>query len=670
MTKRNKPPHKAARLWEIGKIDPSQTREALLLPPAPPAGKRRVLFIEPNNDRYDESLLAGPLGGSETCFLFLTRELRSRPDIELITWFRNDGDLKAMHGDDRFDMVISYRDPAPLAVTHGIWNCLWLQDLLPEQDVLAMYHLLATGKINKLLMLSQFQKAYFTSGVAVDERRHILLLENPLDLALFDASIPKEKAFIYASAPNRGLDVLLEMWPAIHSQLPDWGLRIAGSTTMYNVGQQADNPDRQRFLSAGLELYARAATMPGVHLLGGLSHRDLVIEMEKAAGLLYPSTFPETSCHTLNTALHAGAVPFVSFVGALPEKVLDSDNGYVTPPGDSTTPEWQAQYVAKVVAAVESGAIWELSKRNRGRYNGWSAKKVIDQLLTQTIDNPKIAGRKPRMAAIVCTRADRGPRTQCNFANLTWFGGLDVQQIDLPGLPIDMARNAAANMTIESGSDWLLFLDDDIFVDRLFIQRMLKRAKDHSADIVVANYCYKETGIIASTWNVLDRTTNMPVDVYEEGLRESQLNGPDARYVLTSAGAGALMISTDALKELGRPWFRSQHHVGDRTTGEDTYFFINVLHAGLKMYAALDEPVIHVDNDTGIAYGKPADIKLIWPQVRRWFEIEAPVAPALTASVMPGMGKEEATAREIIAEIEAGMKADGLVRGEGVASGI
>jgi len=571
----------------------------------------RILLIEPNNERYDEAVLSGPLGGSETVFLFLVRVLSRWPNVELDTFFRGDGDFQAFVRDEDYDLVIAYRSPQPLFQVRGRINAVWLQDM-PNEFVLPLLGVLKQqGRLEYLICLSHFQKeAYLRNlGGALDEGRHVLMLDNPIDLSLFDDSIPKEPACIYASAPNRGLDVLLSMWPEIHEALPAWELRIAGSTTMYNVGQQEANAEREGLLAVGEELYARAQAMAGVRLLGGLGHADLIVEMEKASALLYPSTWPETSCHVLNCALHAGCVPFVSSVGAVAEKVTAGDNGIVIL-GDPHSPQFQAGYVQAFIEAVETGRLERMIKVNRGMYLAWGVERMMGLLLNRTLEHCVYEGLNQRVMGVTCALKDRGRERGWNWRNLRWYAPTDVLTDEIVGLPIDQARNAAAGMTMYSGADWLLFLDDDVFVDRLFVHRMLERAREYQADIVVANYAYKDSGALVATMRIVENANNRAVNVYE--LTEAEANGPDYRFV--TAGAGALLVSRRALEAIGRPWFRTQATMRGKHTGEDSHFFRMCQLVGLKVWMALDEPTVHRGKD-GRLYGRVEDVALIEPQI-------------------------------------------------------
>ena len=567
-----------------------------------------LLLVEPNNNAYGEEALSRPLGGSETIFIFMVRALEKRDDIDLEVFYKDSGDFKEFVKDKNYDLVISYRSPEPLFQVQGKINAIYLQDLPNQQSVTLMNILFQQGKLNKLIFLSHFQKQMYLQHMpGVQEGRHCLMFENGLDLDLFDSSIDKENAFIYASAPNRGLDVLLDMWGDIHTELPEYTLKIAGSTTMYNVESNTPemNQSREELLGIGDDMYDQ--DISGVEWLGGLSHAELIEEMEKCKALLYPSTFAETSCHVLNCALHAGAVPVISSVGAIIEKIGVGENGIVIP-GDPHSKEFKKMYVEAVVDMIKSGRIDRMIAVNRGSYTAWGMDRLVDRLITQLLKFDEIEGLNQRVLGVVCSLYDRGENAKINFRNLIWYAPIDMITDEITGMPIDQARNAAASMTIHTNADWLLFLDSDVFVDKYFLTNMLKIADEHGVDVVVANYPYHEEELIP-TARVVRVSDNRAINCY--GIADEDLNDPE-KYRFVTAGLGATLISVDALKRIGRPYFRTQN-VHTRHTGEDAYFYQECRAVGVKVWLTVNMPIIHADSDK--LYGQAEHIRLIRPQL-------------------------------------------------------
>lgn len=559
----------------------------------------KVLLIEPNNNRYGKTSLDNALGGSETVFLFLVEELKKRVDVDLAVIWRDDNfDL----GETNFDLIISYRDPSPFFMIQGKINAVLFQDMPNQQCLMQIQQLMNAGKLNRLIFLSHFQKEAYLSQLPrelITEARHCYMFENGLDMSLFDESIAKENSFIYASAPNRGLEQLLEIWPILHQQLPDWKLKIAGGTTMYNVDGNPEeiNQGREEFLSIGNDLYKKANEMPGVLVLGPLPHADLVKEFERSKVFLYPNTFPETCCHVLNIALQAGCCPIVSQMGALVEKITSGENGFVVP-GDPTSDQFKFNFVTTTIQNVMSGSIDRVCKTNRGSYLGYGMDRLVDRLLNVFLNFEEMEGNNHRILAVCPSLYGNGKK---QFKNWKWYSPIDVQTDELVGIPVDQARTSAAHIAVKKEADWLCMVDDDVYTAPHFIMDMIKKALKYNVDVVVCNYFFKEDYGLVPVARVYERSTHQAIDI--SNLSEEEVNSSKYRFVM--AGLGAVLIATKALKLIGRPYFRTQN-VQVRHTGEDSYFFQECRTLGIPVWLSLDIPLIHVGN--GKVYGKIEDI--------------------------------------------------------------
>ena len=574
--------------------------------------KKTVLVVEPNNRAYGElALKNGPLGGSETALIFLKRVLEKDPKITVTGCFAGEDIPK-----EEFDLVIAWRSPEVLFHTKGKTQVCYFQDLPNPQTIQILKVLIQQGKINKYIFLSHFQKQQYLQHLPdVEEGRQCLMSENGIDLKLYLDDVPgiesrptKEDHFIYASAPNRGLDVLLKMWPGIYKALPTYKLLVCGDTKMYNVKSNPDevNAEREALLKDGHDLYKKAKEMEGVEVVGGLSHADLIRELEWAKALLYPSTFAETSCHVLNCALHAGASPIVSSLGALPEKVINGENGFIIP-GDPQSPEFQSGFINTVIGMATGGTLDRMAETNQGVYDGWDYNRVLTRVINRLLYHSDIEGENHKVLGVCCSLKGNNHR---NFNNLKWYAPYDMQVEEVTGMPTDQARCVAASLATHKGADWLLFLDDDIYVAPTFLMDMLDRAIQHEVEVVVANYCYKEDTRLVPVTRIVSTSLNKAIDCNDGD--ESELNTSLFRFV--TSGLGACLISTRALRAIGRPQFRTQCVGGvtqSKHTGEDTYFFEMCNQLKIPIYFASDIPVIHVGN--GKAYGKPEHIQEIVP---------------------------------------------------------
>ena len=126
------------------------------------------------------------------------------------------------------------------------------------------------------------------------------------------AAKSRPPALAYTSTPYRGLDLLLEAFPAIRRAVPGVTLKVFSGMGVYQVPEAED---RSRF---GW-LYERCRETPGVEYLGSRPQAELAAALRAASVLAYPNSYPETSCIAALEAMAAGCLVVTSRRGALPE---------------------------------------------------------------------------------------------------------------------------------------------------------------------------------------------------------------------------------------------------------------------------------------------------------------------------------------------------------------
>lgn len=149
----------------------------------------------------------------------------------------------------------------------------------------------------------------------------------------------------YFSAYYRGLDCLLDMWPAISKECPKAKLDIYYGWQSWDA-LSGDQELKPRILKKLEQLKDH-----GVTEHGRVSHEELAKVMRKTDVWAYPTEFPEIHCITALKVQEAGCYPVVTNVAALKETVqcgdkIDCKNIY-------SNQYQQQRFIKKVVEALK-----------------------------------------------------------------------------------------------------------------------------------------------------------------------------------------------------------------------------------------------------------------------------------------------------------------------------
>jgi hypothetical protein len=139
-----------------------------------------------------------------------------------------------------------------------------------------------------------------------------------------------KNSFIYSSFPNRGLVVLLRMWPKIIKQLPDSTLNIFCDLEHTWSNQVA--PEMMREIKTLLKV-----NKTGITVHGWVSKKELSMFWNRSEYWIYPCIFEETFCLTALEAAISKTCVITNGLAALSET---AKYGY-TIPGNPLTKEWQ-----------------------------------------------------------------------------------------------------------------------------------------------------------------------------------------------------------------------------------------------------------------------------------------------------------------------------------------
>lgn len=194
----------------------------------------------------------------------------------------------------------------------------------------------------------------------------------PIDLIPPRADRPHRA--IYSSSPDRGLDLVLDLWPDVRKRVPDAELVYCYSSVYDKIAEK----DAQ--VGAFRDRCRKLADQPGVTNLGSLDQNALAGAMAKARAWLAPSfntvhqvPFMETYCIGAIEAAAAGCALVMSDWGALPERADQAEAWQLVAPPLGTADDlaerrWPAEcidrkkWVDAIVAALTDEMVIEPSK--------------------------------------------------------------------------------------------------------------------------------------------------------------------------------------------------------------------------------------------------------------------------------------------------------------------
>jgi glycosyltransferase involved in cell wall biosynthesis len=266
------------------------------------------------------------LGGSQTSMVRLARELvRQGYRTSVFGWV----DPIVDHGvsyapsasfspDDGWDVVIGARNPRLLTLPlTGAKRILWAHDI-HYGDALDPP---VASHVDAVVCPSMFHANFLVERYPhLAGRVHVV--PNGIELAWYrERADRRPLRVVYSSAPERGLDVLLEIWPAVRGLVPDAELWYCSAPVYATRG-------RSERLRSFTERVTVLSGLPGVRSIGSLGQPELARLLCESSVWVAPawqstSGTPciETFCIAALEAQAAGCHVVATKVGALAETV-------------------------------------------------------------------------------------------------------------------------------------------------------------------------------------------------------------------------------------------------------------------------------------------------------------------------------------------------------------
>jgi GR25 family glycosyltransferase involved in LPS biosynthesis/predicted O-methyltransferase YrrM len=162
-------------------------------------------------------------------------------------------------------------------------------------------------------------------------------------------------SFIYSSFPNRGLLVVLKMWPRIVERYNKATLHIF--TDVNNEWANTNYPDELKEIREILDLYKGTDFYPtSVINHGWVDKKTLAKFWKQSLIWLYPCKFKETFCLTALEAALTKTLAITNDLAALQDTV--GDRGVIIP-GDASSEEWKTAAFDKICEVIDNPLIAE-----------------------------------------------------------------------------------------------------------------------------------------------------------------------------------------------------------------------------------------------------------------------------------------------------------------------
>lgn len=298
--------------------------------PQPKKGKIAI-YTGPSWEQWlPQDIETKGLGGSETAATRLAEHLAQRGWI--VTVFGDHPEPVALKDalfkgwqsydpQDQYDCVIASRVPAVFdRPTNAKKKLLWVHDIDCGEELTSE----RAKNIDHVLSLSRFHSNHLIETYPFIEPK-LVLINNAINHSYFRLAKPlvRQKRVLYTSSPDRGLDTVLEAWPAVIEEVPDAQLNYCYSAVYDAVARTVPSVQEHRDRIKALQ-----QSVGNHKALGSLSQPALAKLMCESMVWVHPSHTPhegvrffETSCIGGMEAQAAGLVCVTADWGALTETI-------------------------------------------------------------------------------------------------------------------------------------------------------------------------------------------------------------------------------------------------------------------------------------------------------------------------------------------------------------
>lgn len=197
---------------------------------------------------------------------------------------------------------------------------------------------------------------------------------------------PRNHKLFWGSSYDRGLDILLYLWPDIKQAYPDAELHITYGWNLFDM-VASGNPERMQWKKSMETLMKQE----GITHYGRVGKEELA-KIRKTCGIwAYPTYFKEICCITALDSQSDGLVPVTMDRGALRETAKEG----ILIKGDIKDTKIQGEYLQELLRLMGDKERWnKLSLKCKKFTNKYYWSQIADKWITffeEPITNPKVS---------------------------------------------------------------------------------------------------------------------------------------------------------------------------------------------------------------------------------------------------------------------------------------
>lgn len=297
----------------------------------PEVAKRISIYCPASVEFWSPASEVSGIGGSEEAVINMARGLRDNGwnvTVYNLCTTEDDRDWDGVRytdfttcmKQDKPDVFIYWRNPGSVENGfQGHQTHIWLHDLQKSEYWFGD----RLKRIDKAMVLSEYHR----HNVAFIPDDKIWITRNGINPEHFDQLVDRNpNKLIYTSSPDRGLEILMQIWEELRRRHPEVELDVFYGWNKTFDALYAGNKGMQQWKS----LMMKSLERPGINYKGRVGHKEIATAMMGSNLFTYPSGFCEISCISAMKAQAAGSIPVVTKLAALNETVqhgwkLESD---------------------------------------------------------------------------------------------------------------------------------------------------------------------------------------------------------------------------------------------------------------------------------------------------------------------------------------------------------